>query len=330
MDDSDHCAVMESLSGSLVLRFSLIFCLLCSLVALPLILMATYAIWCARVSSLFHINVIIIFQVHLFGFFLHCSARIVLHSLDLFNYAVYDYCDMAPSVWRCFVFRFLYISGLWMVCSTTVPLVVERYIATRKASNYEHTGCALGLAMVVLQILLASIPTYIAFSNFKFDDPVMNYCMAIKVGQVSSNEKLAAGSILVQILSRILFHYLFKVNEKLRKKQSLTSSLSNRYSLEQNLKSMRTLKRFADLQTGFMVIHITIFIFLLRYGPEITKSLYISLVELNAPYPIYAVVSIVALLQTAHLNRVKLKNKLHIHVNTDQSVYFENFRKDLS
>lgn len=42
---------------------------------------------------------------------------------------------------------------------------------------------------------------------------------------------------------------------------------------------MRTLKRFADLQSVFMVIHMTLFIFLLNYGPEMSKPTYVSLVE---------------------------------------------------
>ncbi|CAO4376881.1 unnamed protein product [Caenorhabditis nigoni] len=214
---------------------------------------------------------------------------------------------MTPSTIRCFVFRVQYVFGLWIVCATTVPLVIERYIATVKSSNYEHIGCSLGIAMAALQVLIAFGLTFINFRSFSFEEPVMNYCMGIKAGAVSNTEKAA-------------FNY--------RKKQ-LTSSLSNRYSLEQNLKSMKTLKRFADLQSVFMVIHMALFILILNIGESVEKATYISLVEMNAPYPIYAVISIVVLLKKAHLNKVKLKKTLETHVNADQNVYFENFKKFL-
>ncbi|PIC23417.1 hypothetical protein B9Z55_017127 [Caenorhabditis nigoni] len=294
----DHCLTMEKLSGSLLLRLTLIFNLITSIIALPLLLASSYALWRARVAKLFHINIIIMFQVHILGFILHCFSRIILHTLDLYNYAFLDYCNMTPSTIRCFVFRVQYVFGLWIVCATTVPLVIERYIATVKSSNYEHIGCSLGVAMAALQVLIAFGLTFINFRSFSFEEPVMNYCMGIKAG---AN----------------------------RRKKQLTSSLSNRYSLEQNLKSMKTLKRFADLQSVFMVIHLALFIFILNIGEHVEKATYISLVEMNAPYPIYAVISIVVLLKKAHLNKVKLKKTLETHVNADQNVYFENFKKFL-
>ncbi|EGT43597.1 hypothetical protein CAEBREN_01748 [Caenorhabditis brenneri] len=324
----DHCVIMERLSTSIVLRFVLIFNLAASLIAFPMVIAASMALWRARVAKLFHINVIIIFQVHLIGFFLHCFSRIVLHVLDLWNYAMLDYCDMTPSTIRCFVFRLQYVFGLWLVGATTVPLIIERYVATIKSSSYEHFGCSLGVCMAILQVFLAVVPTSINFRNFSFEEPVMNYCMAIKVGLVSHTEKAAMASLVIQIIARILFHYLLKMNENLRKQQ-LTSSLSNRYSLEQNLKSMKTLKRFADLQSIFMIIHMGLFILILQIGPDVEKSTYISLVEMNAPYPLYAVISIIVLLKKAHLNKVKLKKTLETHVNADQNVYFENFKKFL-
>ncbi|ULT86780.1 hypothetical protein L3Y34_006474 [Caenorhabditis briggsae] len=324
----DHCLTMEKLSGSLLLRLTLIFNLITSIIALPLLLAASYALWRARVAKLFHVNIIIMFQVHILGFILHCFSRIILHTLDLYNYAFLDYCNMTPSTIRCFVFRVQYVFGLWIVCATTVPLVIERYIATVKSSNYEHIGCSLGVAMAALQVLIAFGLTFINFRSFSFEEPVMNYCMGIKAGAVSNTEKAAFVSLVVQVLARIFFHYLLKINENYRKQQ-LTSSLSNRYSLEQNLKSMKTLKRFADLQSVFMVIHMALFILILNIGESVEKATYISLVEMNAPYPIYAVISIVVLLKKAHLNKVKLKKTLETHVYADQSVYFENFKKFL-
>uniref|UniRef100_A0A8R1EGF7 Uncharacterized protein n=1 Tax=Caenorhabditis japonica TaxID=281687 RepID=A0A8R1EGF7_CAEJA len=266
--------------------------------------------------------------MHLFGFALHCFSRIVLHSLDLYNYAFVAYCEMTPNIWRCFVFRLLYVTGLWMVCASTAPLVIERFVATLKASSYEHHGCALGMAMVVLQFSLAATPTLTTFLNFNLNES-RSYCLAVKPGVVSNSERIYATNFAVQIIARIAFHYLFKINKNLRKEQ-MTTSLSNRYSLEQNLKSVRMLKMFANLQSIFMIIHTTSFLLLIQFGTQIAKSTYFSLVELNAQYPLYAIVSISFLLKEMHVNRVKLRKKLEVHVLTDQAVYFENFKKFLN
>lgn len=79
----DHCEVMKNLSESILLRATLIFSLCTSLIALPLVVIAFYSLSCAKMSKLFHINVIIIFQVHLVGFFFHCFSRWVTKPSSL-------------------------------------------------------------------------------------------------------------------------------------------------------------------------------------------------------------------------------------------------------
>ncbi|CCD66867.2 G_PROTEIN_RECEP_F1_2 domain-containing protein [Caenorhabditis elegans] len=325
----ENCQTMEQLSTSLVLKFTLIFQLLSSIIAFPLLITASYCLWKSPISKSFHINVKIILQVHLIGFILHCYSRIVIHSLDLYNYMVLDYCSMPPSTIRCFVFRCQYVLGIWLVGATTLPLVLERYIATKRSSNYEYSGCTLGICVTMLQILLASVFTFYSFMNFSFATPVMTYCMAVKIGMFSNVEIIFAISLTVQIISRILFQYLFQVNQNLRLKQ-LASSLSNRFSLEQNMTSMRILKTFANLQAGFMIIHMAMFLYILPAGAGMEKSTYISLVEMSSSFPLYAVVSILILVRKDRLNKVKLKHSLNTHVNADQGIYFENFNKNLN
>lgn len=43
--------------------------------------------------------------------------------------------------------------------------------------------------------------------------------------------------------------------------------------------SMRILKTFANLQAGFMIIHMAMFLYILPAGAGMEKSTYISLVE---------------------------------------------------
>ncbi|CCD62933.1 Serpentine Receptor, class AB (Class A-like) [Caenorhabditis elegans] len=322
----EHCRMMETISTSLSVQLTLIFQFLCSLIALPVVVIASHWLWKSRNARLFHINVIIIFQVHLFGFFIHFFSRIILHGLDLYNYSVYDYCNMPASTVRCFVFRTQYVLGIRLVSATTVPVIIERYIATIRSPSYEHSGCTLGLLMAILQLTIGFFSTAFTFSSFSFADPLMDYCIAFKIGIFGSTDVINLTGVAIQIFGRILFELMFRKNEELRSKL-LTSSLSNRYSLEQNVKSMETLKVFANLQSIFLTAQMTIFLFILYLGLAIEKTTYISLIELNAGYPIYAVVSIVILFRRDRLNRVKLEKSLEAHMYADQNIYFVNFKK---
>ncbi|CCD62932.1 Serpentine Receptor, class AB (Class A-like) [Caenorhabditis elegans] len=322
----EHCQMMETISTSLFIQMTLIFQFLCSLIALPVVVVASYWLWKSRNGKLFHINVIIIFQVHLFGFFVHFFSRIILHGLDLYNYAVFDYCNMPASTIRCFILRTQYVFGMRLISATTIPFIIERYVATVKSPSYEHSGCTFGILMAILQLSIVLFSTVFSFSSFSFADPFMDYCISFKIGKFGSTEVIHSLGVATQIFGRILFEYIFQKNEKLRSKR-LTSTLSNRYSLQQNMKSMETLKVFANLQSIFLTAQMTIFLFILYVGLSIEKPTYISLVELNASYPIYAVVSIVILFKRDRSSRVKLEKSLETHVQADQSIYFENFKK---
>ncbi|CCD66856.1 Serpentine Receptor, class AB (Class A-like) [Caenorhabditis elegans] len=324
----EHCKMMEIISTSRSVQLTLIFQLLCSLIALPVVVIASHWLSKSRNAKLFHINVIIIFQIHLFGFFIHFFSRIILHGLDLYNYAVFDYCDMPASTIRCFIFRTQYVFGIRLVSATTVPFIIERYIATVRSTSYEHSGCTFGVLMAILQLSIGFFSTAFTFSSFSFTDPSMNYCIAFKIGIFGSAEVINLVGVASQIIGRVLFEYMFRKNEKLRAKL-LMSTLSNRYSLEQNLKSMRTLKVFANLQSIFLTLQMTIFIIIFYLGLAIEKTTYIALIELNAGYPIYAVVSILILFRREQLNKVTLDKSLEAHIYADHSTYFENFNKAL-
>ena len=66
----------------------------------------------------------------------------------------------------------------------------------------------------------------------------MNYCMALKPGLVSHTEKAAIVSLCIQIIARILFHYLFKMNEV---------SLTIRYSIRKRVSSPESSKKAANI-----------------------------------------------------------------------------------
>uniref|UniRef100_A0A8R1DUK0 Uncharacterized protein n=1 Tax=Caenorhabditis japonica TaxID=281687 RepID=A0A8R1DUK0_CAEJA len=147
------CNQMEELSSSIFLRCTLIFTLSSCAILIPMTIAASHSLWFSKSASLFHLNLRIILQLHLIGFLIHATGRFALHFIDLYNYFMLDPCTMIPNVWRCFWLRFIYAVGLWITSTTVVPLVMERWMATKYSNRYEHKGVAVGLVFVVVQKL---------------------------------------------------------------------------------------------------------------------------------------------------------------------------------
>ncbi|KAF1746264.1 hypothetical protein GCK72_022717 [Caenorhabditis remanei] len=97
---NSNCSVLLAYSSSIPLKLSISYSLLFSCIGLPLFMWASVKLWTGFYTRRFHRNFRLIIQVHLFGFMLHCSGRIVLHSLDLFNYIFLQPCDMIPNIYR--------------------------------------------------------------------------------------------------------------------------------------------------------------------------------------------------------------------------------------
>lgn len=72
------CDKMVDLSTSIFLKTSLIINLSIAITAMPVLLWATWKIWSMKHTKLFHVNFKIIVQLHLVGFFLHCSGRYLI------------------------------------------------------------------------------------------------------------------------------------------------------------------------------------------------------------------------------------------------------------
>ncbi|KAF1751570.1 hypothetical protein GCK72_018124 [Caenorhabditis remanei] len=315
MQNNTTCQLMEELSSSNVLTSSLLFTLLSCAIIIPMALLASYHLWFSRTASLFHKNLRIIIQFHLLGFLIHSGGRFILHSIDLFNYLFEDPCDMIPNVWRCFWLRLIYAIGLWITSTTVIPLVLERWIATKYSNRYESTGCLVGVVLVVLQSVVCAVHILILYSGSQIEGVVMAYCMVARDSKVNVGEINGYATVVVQLLARFFFQYLYKRNEKLRKEQ-LASSLSTRFQLEQNLLVMDILKMFANMSTIYLGLHAFSFIGVLKLKHIVTPPVYFALVELNSSYPIYGIVSILLMYYMLHSNRQKIHNNLQIHVNS--------------
>ncbi|EGT57660.1 hypothetical protein CAEBREN_30146 [Caenorhabditis brenneri] len=323
-----NCTTMIPLSTSKALRISMIYNLTVALIGLPLFTWASWKLWKGTFAKMFHKNIRFIIQMHLFGFILHCCGRIVLHSLDLYNYMLSDPCEMIPNIYRCFIFRLMYNSGMWITTCTAIPLIIERSIATHLRGRYENKYTWLGM-LAFLQPCLAAVPLYFAYANLKFDGVFMPYCSIYKPGSPTIANINSVVAIVSQILARGIFGYLFHLNKKYRTIMQ-NSNLSTRFQLEQNKNSFHCLKIYANTSTIFLVTQIGSFMLLLDASREMYWQNYLALMELNCQFPAYGILTIG--LVTYRI--AKVRNQIHSNLNAQRNLdgkhaYFLNFNQQI-
>ncbi|CAB3396657.1 unnamed protein product [Caenorhabditis bovis] len=324
-----NCTDMINLSSSTSLKISLSFNLVVSMTAFPLLLWANYQLWMMPFAKLFHVNIKILIQLHLLGFIIHCCGRITLHSLDLHNYLLLDNpCYMIPNIYRCFIFRLMYNIGIWVTGCSAIFLTIERWIATWKSLNYENCSPLIGVLLSLLQCILAAIPLSFAYSNTKFDGVYMPYCSVYKPSFPRVAKFNAIAVIVAQLFSRIAFGRLYNWNFRERT-TNLESSLSKRFQLEQNMQSMYCLKVNANLCSVFTFLQSGSFLLLIHVAATLPSHTYLTLMEYNSGYPLFAIITILVMSKTITHIRGKVRTGLATNMTTDKSLYFEIFKKQL-
>ncbi|EFP01990.1 CRE-SRAB-18 protein [Caenorhabditis remanei] len=342
------CNQMAALANSKFLRFSLITNLIITSLTVPILFWATWRLWSMKYSKLFHTNFKIIIQLHLFGFGLHCTGRIILHSIDLINYTTRDNpCDMVPNIYRCFILRLMYNAGLWITNSTAVSLVIERWLATKRSATYEEESVMLGVFLAALQFVIAAIPLSVLYSKIQFDGVVMYYCVTAQASLPYVGQMSAVVGFVFQISARFSFHYLYRRN-KVRvavaysdensrtihiqhNRESIQhSTLSNRYQLEQNISSISCLKTFANISTTFIVLYDGCYIALMYLADSLEPYQYFGILEINLAFPTYAIISIMVLSRSMKKIRKRIGITLVGHLKTSNNYYHDNFKRQIA
>ncbi|CAL2045815.1 unnamed protein product [Caenorhabditis brenneri] len=327
---SVNCTIMTDLSSSVFLRFSLAINLLICSIGVPVFLWATWKLWSMKYSKLFHVNFKIVLQLHLFGFLLHCTGRIALHATDLITYTmISDPCDMIPNIYRCFVLRFMYNSGLWLTNSTAISLILERWLATIRSMTYEEDSVLIGVSVAVVQFVVAALPLSFLYSQTKFEGVTMYYCTTAVTSAPYSAQIGAGVSSFFQIAGLISFHHLLRINKKLRE-MGAHSTLSNRYQLEQNISSIICLKTFATMSVIYIVFQNTCYIILMQFVSKLEKYQYYAILELNGSWPTYGIISILILSRTIKKLRTRIDQELRGHLKLPNQTYLESFKKQIA
>uniref|UniRef100_A0A8R1HXV0 Uncharacterized protein n=1 Tax=Caenorhabditis japonica TaxID=281687 RepID=A0A8R1HXV0_CAEJA len=195
--------VVDSIINSKILKSVEILMLILSILAIPPILVTFRN--CLN-SNFFHINIRLIAAFHCVCLFIHCDAR-------------------------CFLTRVPYIFGLFGASYSTVFMVIERTIATRKYKKYENRQKTLGVYLLVGQVNKSANPYYLIFPEFV--------------------------AIFVNIIAFVQFSRLIRINRNIRISDT-TNSLGQKYQVEENLSIIAVLRVFTKCDFGFILIYFTL------------------------------------------------------------------------
>ncbi|CAI2355242.1 unnamed protein product [Caenorhabditis sp. 36 PRJEB53466] len=324
------CSQMEAFATSQVLRLSLSLNLIISIVAIPVLGKSIHFI---ASRDVFHINTRLQILVHLLALLIHSVGRVGLHSMDLFNYLRYhdSACDIIPNFYRCFIFRGFYNAGLALSSMCSTALVLERIAAFRYSQSYEHCQAGFGVLLAFLQFFLAACYLFSMYFHAAFvpGNFTLYYCQTIasSFGSIWFVIGPLYAVMLAQIVSRIMFYVLMRKSKNLRSKVSLT--LSNRFNLDQSLRSLRALKLLVNCNFIVFIILSIVTTTLHFNSYQLTKPHYMALVEAVHILPVYGIavsIGVYSKLQSLTTTQSRALVKA-IHTKSDS--YFDQLRKQM-
>uniref|UniRef100_A0A1I7U9E3 Solute carrier family 40 protein n=1 Tax=Caenorhabditis tropicalis TaxID=1561998 RepID=A0A1I7U9E3_9PELO len=264
--------------------------------------------------------------------------------MDLYNYmTIENPCDMIPNIYRCFILRFMYNSGLWLTNSTAISLILERWLATIRSMTYEEDSILIGFFVAVVQLLVAALPLCFLYSQTRFD-LTMYYCTTSVISAPYFPQVGAGISSFFQIAGFLSFRYLLHVNkvrvdvayekhqiplQKLREMDA-HSSLSNRFQLEQNISSIICLKTFAKMSVFYIVFQNSCFMILMYFAADLKRYQFYAILELNGSWPAYGLVSVLVLANTIKKLRRRIDEELKGQIKLPNQTYIERFKKQIS
>lgn len=293
MNERMLCDESEEVFTSTVLRYALLFNVLCGLIAIPLVLLvikATYQ------HNLVHYNVKWILIFHLLCLVAHDVFRIINHGWDITLFLTRSPSDCnLYSTARCLVVRIPINLTMYLAFSGTFMLSIERCIATYKLSTYGK-NVIVGPVIVVIQIIAGAIFMYFVWMELEHRNQ-MPYCLITSL----TPPVMVIGSIsfllLLQVSAIIIFEVLMRINKNTRRDLLHSRSfelsdgvISKLYQVRENLRTMKTLMLF------FLLSCVNSFCYNLLRGfvhlnkDKFSRPMFYALIEISIHLPQFSLI----------------------------------------
>ncbi|CAI5450729.1 unnamed protein product [Caenorhabditis angaria] len=280
-------------------------------------------------SKLMHFNLRLLLKLHCAALICHCVPRFFLHLTDLWFYFTASNCyEMEPGSIRCFILRFPYMFGMILSSTTTIFLLIERIFATCKSATYEHGYKYIGISIGCAQILCSLLLMISVFHEYDFGESHY-YCSSLSIKQPLWVIVPEIVIMSMQILARIFNRVLLRVNKSIRTK-SFSSTLSNRFQIESNLRNIRLVQSFTLCDLLFVFTCFIVSAPIHYNSPNMPRSTYHAWVEVVHFVPIYSIIMPMYLWVYSKKQRDNAVNTLQAALSTSPDHYFEILNDQLN
>ncbi|CAI5452841.1 unnamed protein product [Caenorhabditis angaria] len=213
--------------------------------------------------------------------------------------------------------------------ATSISLVLERLAATVFSSSYEHCGIWFGILLAILQFIFSSFFLSSLYSKNVHTNNC--YCQVLSFVEGNIYQVHIAIVLVTHIFSRIVFEVLLRWNEMKRNK--LTISLSDRFTLDQSIKSMKALTFAKNLMflgfVIFMIIGIVLWILKKQQG-QLSMPNQIALTELAIFLPLYSIIVTILMYRKLEFIKQSKRESLQFAMEAGSESHFDFFHQQIN
>uniref|UniRef100_A0A1I7TYP5 G_PROTEIN_RECEP_F1_2 domain-containing protein n=1 Tax=Caenorhabditis tropicalis TaxID=1561998 RepID=A0A1I7TYP5_9PELO len=338
MHNESNCQQMAEVATSPILRATLLVMFSCCLICIPVNI---YALWRILISVKIHFNSKCVLLIHNFFVFIHLIARIALHGKDISNYygSWTDGCDIIPSRNRCDL-RYFYKYSTYIIEISPFVLMIERFVATFQARDYENRYKWFGIVLSFLHASLISSDVDHCFSVSQISlgalfmiiqtstnsgEIIIFYCWLANTGNLFLVNVPTFFIFLSQLATIPGLLYLLKKNERFRENAlHKHCTLTERYQISENLRTS-SMFRIMSVVTWIYVFYNATGSYLFgRFwmrGMEYAEQF--ASVEVIHCIPMYYIILSILIIRVDR----KPRNAFTIHTNHNQPTYFDELQK---
>ncbi|CAI5448688.1 unnamed protein product [Caenorhabditis angaria] len=228
---------------------------------------------------------------------------------------------------NCFYYRFIFNCGIWFIGTTPIFIIFERYLATRKITNYQDDK-KYGIILIIAQIMLSGLFLSMLYDGYIFGtDQLRVYCMASNPSMSFYKSSSLLGIIFSQLLAVFGLKYLIRKNLKIRKIfKDQGVHLLKRYQVEETLRSLNTLKQ--PIYTMFIsqFSFTSMSFFGQRYGSGFSQEVYYTILESSVLLPEYSVIFVLLFIRNNEKINRERKSHLNQKIMIEPEEYFNHYK----
>ncbi|EYC29086.1 hypothetical protein Y032_0006g2778 [Ancylostoma ceylanicum] len=328
MNDSltwENCHEMDEIANSHLLRAVLISQTICSVIAVPLLILLFR--WLLT-KSLMHFNTKFILIFNIICALIHLLSRIHQHVSKLCDIFLprTDGCQIIHDAKYCFFVRLPYNCALWACYTTTIMIALERCIATIFLRKY-YGNQTVGPLLVAAQLLITSALLLFVYFPTSFSGVIVYYCLAMSSVQPMYTVIPLCLTMLIQTTALLVFVKLKVVNKEIRLKLRNAGDLCGRYQVEETLRSLNTLSPFFYSSYAFIFTYLALMCITMTVNHNFSSSLFLSLIEGTNWMPQLCLFLPLLLWQQNRNVTKKVKTELTSEIATTPERYQEELRK---